>query len=196
MGAVLVFVSIAIVGWQGAMQYVDLVRWINSTHYTIDPANMPNLRGMFESLTVLGLSRQVLDLTTMIGSIGVLGWSVSVWKPKDVIDGLAFNLCVAHLIVITLLVSYHLYVHDVTLLLIPLTIVLNRGGHASQDIGPNIGIPLLALLVVSMPVVEFMVPHRLLSWSATGLVLLAFVLSRELRCSKPLGEQAAIAQAL
>jgi hypothetical protein len=180
-GALLVSTSIIITGWLGAVQYVRLLSWINKTHYTIDPAYMPNLRGIFEGLSNLGFSRGIIDLITVGTSIGVLCWSLLLWKSDGAVDDAMFDLRLAHLIVVTLLVSYHLYVHDLTLLAIPLTILLNHGTRSDRDAPIARNATLVALIIVSMPVVSLLLEYRLMPWMAIGLMLFAGTLSYELR---------------
>jgi hypothetical protein len=82
-GGILVCISIAMTGWPGAIQYVRLLSWINQTHYTIDPAHMPNLRGMFENFSAIGIPREIIVLTTAGTSICTLYWSVLQWRSGD-----------------------------------------------------------------------------------------------------------------
>jgi hypothetical protein len=179
-GFILVCVSIAMVGWQGAIQYFELLRWIDDFRYTIDPANMANLRGIFENLSNLGVPQRIIDLITLGASIGALCWSLSLWKSTDAVDDTLFDVRTSHAIVITLLVSYHLYVHDLTLLAIPLSVLLNRGMRVNGNAGIA-AVSLGALILLSMPMVSFALPNRSLAWMAIGLVYLAVVLAREIR---------------
>jgi Glycosyltransferase family 87 len=182
-GGILVCISIAMTGWSGAIQYVRLLSWINQTHYTIDPAHMPNLRGMFENLSSIGIPREIIFLTTAGTSICTLYWSVLQWKSSDTTNHTMFDLSFSHVIVATLLVSYHLYVHDLTLLAIPLVTLLNHGASAGRDAPMVRNAILVALIVLSLPIVSLLLSLRLLSWTAIGLALLAAVLSHECRQS-------------
>jgi glycosyl transferase family 87 len=190
-GSLLVLISMAMIGWAGATQYFGLLRWINTAHYSIDPARMVNLRGLFENLITLDLPHWLVVLITLLSSAGMLYWSLSLWRSNDALDGPASDLRIAHLIVVTILVSYHLYVHDLTLLAIPLIILFNRAAGGDNDVRRVMVTPLSALLVFSMPVVELLLPRRLMSWTAIGLVFLAFVVARELRRTKSLDENVA-----
>jgi Glycosyltransferase family 87 len=180
-GGILVCISIAMTGWSGAIQYVRLLSWINQTHYTIDPAHMPNLRGMFENLSSIGIPREIIFLTTAGTSICTLYWSVLQWKSSDTTNDTMFDLSFSHVIVATLLVSYHLYVHDLTLLAIPLVTLLNHGASAGRDAPMVRNAILVALIVLSLPIVSLLLSHRLMSWTAIGLSLLGVVLSHECR---------------
>jgi hypothetical protein len=180
-GGILVCISIAMTGWSGAIQYVRLLSWINQTHYTIDPAHMPNLRGIFENLSSIGIPREIIFLTTAGTSICTLYWSVLQWKSSDTTNDTMFDLSFSHVIVATLLVSYHLYVHDLTLLVIPLVTLLNHGASDGRDAPMVRNAILVALIVLSLPIVSLLLSHRLMSWTAIGLLLLGVVLSHERR---------------
>lgn len=177
---ILISVSIAMVGWPGAVQYVDLLRWINGFGYSIDPTKMANLRGVLENFSDLGVPRRMIDLITLGASIGVWCWSLSLWRSTAAADSL-FDLRVSHLVVISLLVSYHLYVHDLTLLAIPLSLLLNRGMGMDRNARVAAAASLGGLVLFSMPVVSLMLPTGSMPWTAIGLVYLAVVLAREFR---------------
>lgn len=180
-GGILVCISIAMTGWPGAIQYVRLLSWINQTHYTIDPAHMPNLRGMFENFSAIGIPREIIVLTTAGTSICTLYWSVLQWRSGDSTNDNMFDLSFSHLIVATLLVSYHLYVHDLTLLAIPLVTLLNHGASDGRDAPMVRNAILVALIVLSLPIVSLLLSHRLMSWTTIGLLLLGVVLAHECR---------------
>jgi hypothetical protein len=188
-GTCLILISIQMIGREGAAQYVSLLHWMNNVRYTIDPAKMVNLRGMFESLMNMGLARGLVDLITLLSSAAILFWSISFGKSNAAVDGSTSDLCIAQLVIVTVLVSYHLYVHDLTLLTISLVILFNRAAGTGHDLRSVIAAPLVVLIAVSMPVVEILLPKRLLSWAALSLVALLFVLSRELRQARSVGEK-------
>lgn len=180
-GGILVCTSIVMTGWSGAVQYVRLLSWINQTNYTIDPVHMANLRGIFENLWNIGVPRGIILLTTAGASICVLYWSWLRWKSNGTAYDTMLDLRFSHLIVATLLVSYHLYVHDLTLLAIPLITLLNHGATSGRDAPMARKAILVVLIVLSLPVVALLLPLRLMSWMAIGLLLLGAILSYELR---------------
>ena len=186
-GSCLVVISILMIGWDGALQYISLLRWMDNTHYTIDPLNMANLRGAFENLKMVGLPDGFVDFTMLLSSIGVFYLSISLGKAHVRLDGATTDLRMAQLVVVTILVSYHLYVHDLTLLIIPLMVCFNRDGTAGTSV--MTAVPLITLVALSMPVVEMLLSQRLLSWAAFGLMALLFVFSRELCRANSSGEK-------
>jgi hypothetical protein len=142
---------------------------------------MPNLRGLFANLSTIGTSPKIILLATVGASMAVFYWSLRQWKLKGAAEDTRFNLCFSHLIVTTLLVSYHLYVHDLTLLAIPLSILLNYGTSENRSAPMSRSAVLFLLIVFSQPVVSLLLPLRLMSLTAIGLLFLAVVLSYELR---------------
>lgn len=180
-GGVLVGASIAMTGWPGAVQYVRLLSWMNQTHYTIEPLHMPNLRGLLENFTSIGIPPGFIFLMTAVASIGALYSSVRQWKSGGTMKDPLFDLSFSHAVITTLLVSYHLYVHDLSLLAIPLVTLLNHGMAEGRNAVMARNAILVALIVMSLPVVSWLLTLRLMSWVAIGLSLLAVVLSRERR---------------
>jgi hypothetical protein len=180
-GVILAGASILITGWSGAVDYVRLLTWIDKTHYTIDPANMANLRGLFENASSFGIPRVVTLLITAAASLSMVSWSLLQWKANEPVRGRSFNLVFSHLIITTLLVSYHLYIHDLTLLVIPLVTLLDYGmtdAHAAPMARNTV---LATLIILSVPLVSLLLPLRLMSWMAVGLLIIADMMSYGLR---------------
>jgi hypothetical protein len=115
---VLAIVTLGMVGWQGIKRFLWLVSQINQQHYTIAPANMANVRGFFESM-VAGYSPKLSSMTIALISLGLVIWLLLKWRGPFQPDQPSFNLQFSLTILTTLMTSYHLYVHDLTLLIIP-----------------------------------------------------------------------------
>lgn len=180
-GGFLVCISILMTGWSGALQYIRLLSWINQTHYAIDPLNMANLRGLFENLShIMGIPRVILFVMTAAGSILTVYWSSLQWKEHGFSSNSMFDLFFSHLVATTLLASYHLYIHDLTLLLIPLVALLNHGMTERPGAAVARNAVLLALVVFSVPWVSLFFPLRRMSWAALGLLAIAAILSYEM----------------
>jgi hypothetical protein len=83
----------------------------------VHPAAMPNLMGLVFTLLGSHVSGRVTAVVVAVLSLATLGWSA--WRMRRMADeSEAFGIA----ILATVLVSYHLYLHDATLLLIPLAL--------------------------------------------------------------------------
>ena len=129
----LALISIAIVGWQGALDYPSQVWQMERAmekHQTIFPLRMANLRGLMASLPPFA-SRHVMDLVIAVISLGLLVFAARKWKATSPAEfDLSFSLC----IIVTVLVGYHTLAYDLSLLLLPITLTLNYlFGNAASD---------------------------------------------------------------
>lgn len=115
----LAIVSIYWTGWNVFTAYFhslfEMSREISKAaaqfRYAIFPAQMPNLFGLFHSIS--GETRWATMLTVACSMV-VLGWAMT-QRPSLPLALLA-----------GLLVSYHLYIYDLTLLLLPISVFVNR----------------------------------------------------------------------
>ncbi len=114
---VLLIVSAAVVGWNGVMAYPGFVLRLNQSaaQAGIDPRGMPNLRGLVAgSLHLAGLPASLLIITLSIALVTLVlrWWHVQSGQNFD----LGFSLCLA----VTTIISYHLLVHDLSVLMLPI----------------------------------------------------------------------------
>ena len=128
----IVFVSSCVATLRNAT-FADVLRSMFSTssipssaeqlRYGIYPEQMPNLYGLFYRL--LGAGRWSI-VATVLASVILFAWAAR--RPRS----LPFAITIA------LLVSYHLYAHDLLLLLLPFSILLNDYlAAASTQAAPN-----------------------------------------------------------
>jgi hypothetical protein len=123
--AVLGLISIAIVGWQGALSYPGQVLQMERAmelHQTIFPLRMANIRGLLASLLPIP-SRLTSNLVVGVFSLGLLLFAIRKckWKTASQIEfDLSFSLCV----IVTVLVSYHTLPYDLSLLLLPIVLTI------------------------------------------------------------------------
>ena len=130
----LIAISYIIVGKEGFGDYINLTL-IRSPlvdgKFGIDYTAMHNWRGLFR--VILGPNHKSLlsgiTLTVSIASILIL---FSAWKGKWKSSPNEFDLKIVLTIITTLLVSPYLYIHDLTLWILPSCIILNQ--NLSQDV--------------------------------------------------------------
>lgn len=110
----LILISIRISGFHGFLEYLRSLAFMSrqtasETTYAMFSAQMPNLYGFFHSI----LPGSPGYLLTAVGSLAVVLWAAT-RKPSLPLALLA-----------GMLVSYHLYLYDLTLLLLPVGLILD-----------------------------------------------------------------------
>jgi hypothetical protein len=117
---VLLLVSAAVVGWNGVTAYPGFVLRLNrnAAQAGIDPRDMPNLRGLVAGLLHLAGVPAILLIISLSIALVVLvvrWWTV---RPGQKFE-LGFSLCLA----VTTIVSYHLFIHDLSVLILPILLI-------------------------------------------------------------------------
>jgi glycosyl transferase family 87 len=126
-------VSLGLVGWGGVQDWVHLIRRENENlpvgrevlERNIVPLAMPNVRGCLFALLAGSVAPGILNLTDGVCSALLLIWGITRWSRKDESDERGIELLFALNLVVALLVSYHLNVHDLALIGLPILIVFN-----------------------------------------------------------------------
>jgi hypothetical protein len=117
---VLLLVSAAVVGWNGVMAYPEFVLRLSRSgaQAGIYPRDMPNLRGLVAG--TLHLAGLPATLPIIVLSIALLALVALWWRAQS--GGrfvLGFSLCLT----VTIIASYHLLVHDLSLLILPILLL-------------------------------------------------------------------------
>ncbi|MBV9670377.1 MAG: DUF2029 domain-containing protein, partial [Acidobacteriales bacterium] len=118
----LLLASLAAVGWSGLRQYFAFMANIatrvsagaDQAKFAMYPGGMPNLHGLF--FAALGPGRLSTGLT-LACSLALFGWAARQRRSSSMA------------LLVGLLVSYHVQVHDLTLLLLPMGLVISS--HAA-----------------------------------------------------------------
>jgi len=168
--------SVLIVGWSQVRVYlnslvsmsVGLASKADQFRYGISPTSMPNLRGLIFAVAGGRVSTFWVQAITIAASFAVLLWVAVVgrnrWRGPD-----------AFLVAITAacVVSYHMLIHDLTVMLLPLTLILSRfiESEAAGDVTGRWMVRFAALLVVA-PSLIFLVT----SFYLVSLPLFAFLI--------------------
>ena len=125
-GILLAAVSIGITGWRGLLAYPHFVLQIASSpgHGRTEPAFLPNLFGLIAGWDWLGLSPPVALALLSMFSLALVGWTAHVGR-RFTADGDwsgAFVLA----ILTAVLVSFQANGHDLTILILPFALMLDR----------------------------------------------------------------------
>lgn len=140
--AALTVASATIVGWGETLQYPHMLLLLSATNLTMSSMNMPNLRGFLENLLGSGvLANWILALVSVALIVSVA--RLCRFDSRQQRFRLEFSLAV----IVSVLVSYHVQVQDLTLLLFPLLLA----GEALMDQSvarPANGILLAAIVLL------------------------------------------------
>jgi hypothetical protein len=117
--------SIAIVGWRETLAYPTYVWSVEQAmgRGAIVPADMPNLRGLADTLLTPLASKSLVTVIVAAVSIVLALLMSAKWKLSS--EGARFDLGFSLCLVVTILVSYHAFAYDLSLLLLPVLLVAN-----------------------------------------------------------------------
>ena len=129
--ALLFVISVAISGWRALLAYPSFVVNLGRVQLAgYHPQAMANWRGL---LSLLMRSSRLETAVLVVGSVLLLWLAITAWRrlnstarstTTDAATG--FNLAFASAILATLLVSYHLSPHDLTILLLPISLAVGE----------------------------------------------------------------------
>ena len=168
-----VAISWGLVGGKELLHYPDFAWHINrqQTPGVISPANMANLRGLFMGWN-LSIPAHWLEMALLAASIGLVLWASRQWRPTELLDPRRWNAGFSLCVVVCYLVGYHGYNHDMSFLLLPLLLVLDRTLARWRETSAGVKL-LLGLMFVTPLYLRLAVrrPHE----NLFAIVLLAFV---------------------
>jgi Glycosyltransferase family 87 len=122
---ILTLISIVIAGPSVIIRYPRMLLQMNDPGHVatfhLFPETMPNLRGLLTVLLGSAAPPSALNL-----SIGILSIALLIWAGRQLAWKRAFELSFALALVTTLLVSFHLLVHDLSLLILPMFLLLSH----------------------------------------------------------------------
>ncbi|HEX3375152.1 MAG TPA: glycosyltransferase family 87 protein [Edaphobacter sp.] len=126
-GAIIVALSIALIGRSASASLVRLLvsgslsqdqGLIKQVELAIHPSKMPNINGLLYMLGTRALNAHLAFVLVSAASLGLLFWCILLAR-KAQRENTAFAIA----ILCGMLVSNHLYIHDLTLLLLPIALV-------------------------------------------------------------------------
>jgi hypothetical protein len=180
-GVILVAVSLGMVGRQGAFDLISILRQMDNYSFVIHPALMPNVRGFTYVLLQAENLEFLTGAITFVISAALYAFCLYLWRQEmDVLDP-RFDLNFALTIVATVLISYHLYAHDlfpVALSLILFFRYLIAGTSTSRLISNAF---FILLIVFFLPIVpRYLIQTSGLGWGAVPILFLYVVLCMEI----------------
>ena len=190
-GLLLGVLSLTMVGWNGLLGLFSLWLPMMQRGHVVWPELMTNLRGLMYVILDLGGLSGATNILTLALSILAYVVTLRLWPRGADERNELFDLRFALAVVMTALVSFHLYSYDGTLLAIPLIIMLNQ---ILRD--PNL-YPMRHRVFLAILIAWFvpLVPNVLLSaaslaWWALPLPFLFGVIAMEIwrRSKRTVGE--------
>lgn len=124
--AVLAGISILMVGWAGILDLVDLWLPMANRGNVVWPELMINLRGLLHMLLGLVDAGAATNILTTVISPLLFVATLRRWQGADADHGDGLELRYALAVVMTALVSFHLYSYDSLLLALPLVLAFDH----------------------------------------------------------------------
>jgi len=129
MTAVLLLVSLSVVGWSGFLHYPGYL-WELEQHTErglVAPRDNPNLRGLVEGFGSGLAPSGTITAVIVLLSAGLVVW-VSLRSRKHASDGRIADLIFCQAVIVSLLVSYHAFAYDLSVLLLPIFLLFAEWG--------------------------------------------------------------------
>ena len=125
--ALLAVVSLALVGWAGIRDYVELLLTLSKggAFPTLVPA-MPNVRGFVDILLAGRVAQRYMIALVVAGSLALLAWPVIMWRWRNWDPGeTAFDLLFSLSMVVCVMINYHSLIHSLIVLVLPALLFLD-----------------------------------------------------------------------
>jgi hypothetical protein len=137
------------------------------------PNQMPNLRGLIFGLAHTRISTAAVQISTVVASAGLLLWTVTRRNGRRILSAPLAAITVA------VLVSYHLLIHDLSVMFVPILCALDRFILQQED-GNTIDkwLTRSAAVAFCAPIAESFFPDHLYLVCVPLLIFLAFLLER------------------
>jgi len=178
----LALLSVSIVGWRQTVQYPTHV-WRREQSMerlgTIVPIRMANVRGLLDSALLPHTSKLASDAVIAAVSLALIAWGSRRWKSSSPAEfDLGFSLCV----VITVLVGYHTLPYDLSLLLLPLTLIANHLLRHAKEVKQSRAILFAPMLLLFFTPLQAFLLMRNGRYNLMAIVMLFWIwaISREI----------------
>jgi hypothetical protein len=176
-GGMVLALSAAIVGIKPLAQYAFLLLNMNSDisreTFHIYPGMMPNIRGLFHLVLSGTISPIALNISILIVSLALIIWATRNLKTLSDPENDRFDLEFSLAVVVTLLVSYHLLLHDLSILALPAFLVLSRL-HAQESVWSARRIFIVGSLLLFFLTQSAMISLGLRQYSVSCVLLIFF----------------------
>jgi hypothetical protein len=179
-GGILTATSVAMVGWQGIFDLLSILRSMADYSFIVDQRKMANIRGLSHVL-LQGNSEMIIGAVTVTLSLGVCALCLYLWRGGYDVQNCSFDLKFSLTIVSTILISYHLYSHDLFPLMIALVLFFRHISSGSPSDWVISSIFFFLLIIFFLPVVpRYLIEFKAFGWGAIPVLALYAILSLEI----------------
>lgn len=153
--AVELAISWVLVGGKQLFYYPLFVWQVNRRQApgVISPSNMANLRGLLMGWDAIDPRSQGLRMLLLVVSLGLLVWAATQWR-ESAQNRTGWDFGFSACLVVTFLVGYHGYSHDMSFLLLP--ILLSANYILANWSKTNIGFKVILALTLFNPLYLFL----------------------------------------
>jgi hypothetical protein len=180
-GAILVVISLGIVGVQGAFDFISILKSMENYSFVIYPANMPNIRGLSHVLLHADSLEWIGGTIAVVISLALYVLCLYLWRGEFDVHDPTFDLKFSLAVVTTVLISYHLYAHDLfplSLSLILLFRYISLDWVVDGFLSKTFFLVLLAFFVPVLP--RYLIGISAFGWTALLVLILYVVLTIEI----------------
>ncbi len=166
-------ISLGMVGPSELLRYPRYALSINrqQLHSVIVPENMPNLRGLLTGWAVFHPPPRMLEVFLAFVSLGLPFWASRVWRSRDLSNLDRWDAGFSVALISTFLVGYHGYNQDMSMLLLPVLLAIDK---VMRDI-PGYGTWARAVVgMMLLTPIYFLLTLRLQHQNLFALILLLF----------------------
>ena len=126
-------------------------------------------------------AKTLTNIANVVASFIVYGCCLWLWKNKTTEDSSLFDLRFSLAVVTTVLVSFHLYTHDVIILVIPLLLTFSYILLDRARVTTGRYSFLLVLILLYLPLVPYFLEVKgNFAWGVLPIILFYFVLASEI----------------
>ena len=167
---ILALISVAMVGTEASVDYPGSV-WrmeqVMGRPGTVVPSGMPNLRGLLENPLTHLISRSFSHVVLVLLSIALVLFTAFLSKSATSFN-LGFSLC----LMVTVVVSYHTFAYDLSLLMLPIVLIADHLHEESSVRGRTRAEVLGPILLLFLPPLHLFLAFYAQRYSLMALVLL------------------------
>jgi len=179
----LMVISLTMIGYEGAAKYLELIATIDRLNYTIAPQNMANLRGLIYSALNHDYPQFIFPAVALL-TLGIYGFLALLWAKASRDSNDTLDLRFALTITLIVLASYHCYIHDLSLMLLPAMLIAKRLLTTAGSWSVNQRLLVIVLMILWIP---FPLTYRPLllngqfAWASLLLMTFAALIGVELK---------------
>jgi hypothetical protein len=167
-GGLLILVSTAISGLQSLRTYPSFLVFdsLNQQTAGFQPESMPNIRGIVYLLSNRWIEPSLSQIFVVVLSVCTLWFAAKRWQDAQ------FDFSFSAAILATLLTSYHLYKYDLTLLLLPVSVICGQLAQTKRLLASPSVLPAALVIILVHPLHSILVQQAIYAVMVVPVLLL------------------------